>query len=627
MARGDPGGGDVVRGAGGVMTPDDGAPDTRPVILAASREPHVQAALDAALSGRYGTDYRVMVLSDPDEASGAVADLAGRAPIAMILIGYGGADPDGLDVLARAGALDRSALRVAVVRWGDWSTTGPIFEAITLGRLDRWVMRPGPTRDEEFHRSVSEVLEEWSSRAGQGFQAVRVVGPRWSPRTQELRDLFARNRIPAAFISAEEPEGEAALASMGLVEPALPVVELRFTAEPTVLCAPSGLDIAQAFGLMKPLAEDDVFDVAIVGGGPAGLGAAVYAASEGLRTLVIEAEAVGGQAGTSSLIRNYLGFPTGLSGSRLTFAAYQQAWAFGARFLFMRSATSLETVDGALRIGLSDGTAARARTVVLALGVTYRRLGVPELEALQGRGVFYGAAVAEAQAMRGRQVFVAGGGNSAGQAAVHLARYARQVTILVRRAGLAETMSDYLVREIESLPNISVRPRVQIVGGRGQGFVEAIELEDLDSGRREAAEGVLFVLIGSVPRTDWLRGAVALDRWGAILTGPEVVAGSPDDAPDSAPDDALDGALDDGPVEPRWTQQRPPMALETSRPGVFAVGDVRAGAVRRVASAVGEGALVVTLVHRYLAASEPRHGDDVGVTTVTGEKGVASTGT
>jgi thioredoxin reductase (NADPH) len=296
-----------------------------------------------------------------------------------------------------------------------------------------------------------------------------------------------------------------------------------------------------------------------------------------LRTLVLEPEAVGGQAGTSSLIRNYLGFPTGISGSRLTFGAYQQAWSFGATFHFMRAATSL-AVDGDLRrVGLSDGTTVTGRTVVVATGASYRRLGVPALEALQGRGVFYGAAVAEAHAMRGRHVYVVGGGNSAGQAAVYLARYADQVTILIRRPDLTATMSDYLIKEIEALPTVDVRGRAQVVDGHGEHFLEEFVVEDVDTHERTTLRGVLFALIGSQPRSDWLDGVVARDRWGSVLAGAE--------------------AADAG-----WPLPRPPLLLETSVPGVFAVGDVREGAVKRVAGAVGEGALAVTLIHQYLAS-------------------------
>ena len=375
-----------------------------------------------------------------------------------------------------------------------------------------------------------------------------------------------------------EIAARAVLLATGAEYRRLPVVVLRFRPGRPVLQDPSDLDIAEAFGLLTPLDPETVWDLVVHGAGPAGLGAAVYGASEGLSTLVLEPEAIGGQAGTSSLIRNYPGFPTGVSGNQLAFSAYKQAWVFGCTFHFMRAATRLSGEDGLHRLDLSDGTAVRARAVVVATGASWRRLGVPELEELSGRGVFYGAAVSEAPAMRGRHVFVVGGGNSAGQAAVHLSRYADRVTVLIRRASLAETMSDYLIRELDALPNVDLRPRAQVVAGSGDEFLESFVVRDLDTGAETREEGVLFVLIGSEPRSGWLDGVVARDRWGFLLTG---------------------SALEE---ESGWPLERPPALLETSVPGVFAAGDVRGGSVKRVASAVGEGALVVTLVHAHLAA-------------------------
>jgi|tagenome__1003787_1003787.scaffolds.fasta_scaffold20887556_2 thioredoxin reductase len=550
----------------------------RPAIVIVSRSAAVREQLCGELQSRYARDYDVRPFDGPEAAATAV-----EPPVALVLAGYGGEDADGLGVLTRLAGEWPGALRVPIVRWGDWRTSGPIFEALALGQVDRWTYRPETTPDEEFHQAVTEFLQEWRSRHGGGFQAVRIIGEHWSPRSQQLRDLFTRNRIPLGFYDADSSAGRSLLDRLGLSDPELPVVQLRFADGSPALENPTDLDLALAFGIMNPVGAAEVFDVVIVGAGPSGLGAAVYAASEGLRTLVVEPEAVGGQAGTSSLIRNYLGFPTGISGSGLTFAAYQQAWSFGARFHFARGATSL-AVDGDLRrVGLTDETTVTGRTVVVATGASYRRLGVPALETLQGRGVFYGAAVAEAQAMRGRHVYVVGGGNSAGQAAVYLARYADRVTILARRAGLAETMSEYLVKEIEALPTVDVRGRAQVVDGRGTHFLEEFVVEDLDTHERSTLQGVLFALIGSQPRSDWLAGVAACDRWGSVLTGADA-----------------EGA--------GWTAPRPPLLLETSVPGVFAVGDVRAGGVNRVASAVGEGALAVTLIHQYLATlPRPAH--------------------
>jgi thioredoxin reductase len=545
-------------------------------IVVVTRDDSARGAVARELHRRYGADYAVLSCPDPESGARVLAGLDGL-PVAALLGGFGDDDPDGLAELRRLHAAAPGAMTVALVRWGAWETARPIFEAETVGELDRWISAPEQPGDEEFHRAVTEVLEEWSARQGGGFEAVRLIGDRWSPRAQQLRDMFTRNRIPLGSYEADSPDGVALLSSLELDQPRLPVVVLRFRPGHPVLQDPSDMEIADAFGLFDPLDTDAVFDVAVLGAGPAGLGAAVYAASEGLSTLVVEPEAVGGQAGTSSLIRNYAGFPNGVSGNRLAFNAYQQAWGFGTTFHFMRQATGLTREDGLLRLTLSDGTSVRAQAVVIATGASWRRVGVPELEALTGRGVFYGAAVSEAPAMRGRHAFVVGGGNSAGQAAVYLSRYADRVTVLVRRASLTETMSDYLIRELTALPNVDVRNRAQVVGGAGAEFLESFVVRDLDTGAETTESGVLFLLIGSEPRTDWLAGTLARDRWGFLCTGPDAVAG------------------------PDWPLARSPGLLETSTPGVFAAGDVRAGSVKRVASAVGEGALAVTLVHAHLA--------------------------
>ncbi len=548
-------------------------------LVVVARDAGVRTATTRELERRYGSDYRVVSGTDPAEAQ-AAEQAAGDPPVAVLLGGFGDADPDGLDVLRACHGRYPGAVAVALVRWGAFETARPIFEAITVGQLDRWVYAPQGRADEEFHRALTEVLDEWSSRQGGGFEAVRVVGDRWDPHAQHLRDQLTRNRIPTGFYEAGSPEGRALLDALDLEAPRLPVVVVRFRPEQTVLQAPTDLEVAEAFGLFDPLDPTAVHDVVIVGAGPAGLGASVYAASEGLDTLHLECEAVGGQAGTSSLIRNYLGFPTGISGSRLAFSAYLQAWAFGTTFSFMRTAASLTTEDGLHRLTLSDGSTVQGRTVVVATGAAWRRIGVPELESFTGRGVFYGAAVSEAPAMAGRHVFVVGGGNSAGQAAVYLSRYAERVTLLVRRASLTETMSDYLIRELLALPRVEVRYRAQVVGGSGSDVLESVVLRDLDTGAETEEPGMLFVMIGSEPRTDWLAGTLARNRWGFLLTG---------------------AALTTEDASPAWPLDRPPALLETSTPGVFAAGDVRQGSVKRVASAVGEGALAVTLVHAHLA--------------------------
>ena len=371
------------------------------------------------------------------------------------------------------------------------------------------------------------------------------------------------------------------LHELGLESPELPVVVLRFAAGRPVLVNPSNRQIADAFGLMTPISPGEVFDVAVAGAGPAGLAAAVGASSEGLSTVVAEHEAVGGQAGTSSMIRNYPGFSQGVSGAMLAQEIWRQAWAFGTTFLYMRQAQSLSAHQGLYRLALSDGGVLTSRTVVIATGATYRRLGIPALEDLQGRGVFYGAAASEAPAMAGRKVFVAGGGNSAGQTALHMAKWADRVTVLVRAGSLADTMSDYLIRQIGATPNVDVCYRVQVADGTGAGtgHLESLVLEYTASrARRSVPADALFVLIGSQPWTRWLGDSVARDQRGFILTGPDLPAGTGH----------------------RWHPGRLPLPLETSLPGVFAAGDARHGSVKRVASAVGEGAATIPLIHHHL---------------------------
>jgi thioredoxin reductase (NADPH) len=556
------------------------AAESQAAIVVVSREPDAQEILRRELSKRYGSDYQIVVCGRPAELEPWMRDLAAAGlPVALVIGGVGAQDPDGVEVLAAVRAIDPTALRVAAVRWGDWEAIRSAFDAVTVGTIDRWVIRPVQTPAEEFHRSITEFLREWDSQRGGGFEPVQVIGERWSARFQELRDLFARHRVPAGFYDATSGQARQMLADLGLELPELPVVVLRFGAERPVLVNPTNRQIADAFGVMTPISPGEVFDVAVVGAGPAGLAAAVGASSEGLRTVVVEHEAIGGQAGTSSLIRNYPGFSQGVSGATLAQESWRQAWAFGTTFLYMRQAESLSAKNGHYQLRLSDGGVLTSRTVIIATGATYRRLGIPRLEDMQGRGVFYGAAVSEAPAMRGRNVFVAGGGNSAGQAALHLARWAKRVTIVVRAKSLADSMSDYLIRQIRATPNIDVCYRVQVADGTGTGHLQSLVLEDTGSGaRRSVPADALFVLIGSQPRTEWLGESIAREQWGFILTGPDLLAATGH----------------------RWPLGRPPLPLETSLPGVFAAGDVRQGSVKRVASAVGEGANTIPLVHRYL---------------------------
>ena len=554
----------------------------RAAIVVVSRDGAPRQRVHRELVRRYGTDYRIVTCDHPPGLAAQLQSLrATGTPVAMVVGGVSSENPDDIEAFAAVRSVEPTALRVAAVRWGDWAASGPVFDALALGQIDHMAVGPESSPDEEFHRSITEYLSEWNIRRGGGFEAVWLIGERWSARSQDLRDAFSRFRIPAGFYDAGTTRGREMLDELGLVSPDLPVVVLRFAAERSVLANPSDIEIAEAFGLLTTISADDVYDVAVVGAGPAGLAVAVYASSEGLRTVVVEAGPVGGQAATSSLIRNYPGFPQGVSGSTLTNQTFQQAWSFGTTFLFLREATGLSAHDGHYQLALSDNNVLSARTVVIATGAAYTELGVPELEDLHGRGVFYGAAVSEAPAMRGRRVFVVGAGNSAGQAAVHLARWASQVTILVRGQSLAQSMSDYLVRMIDAAPNIDVTYGVQVVGGAGSDRLGSLVLEDRASGRRRdvRADG-LFVLIGSRPRTDWLGETLMRDQWGFILTGPDVLAD----------------------VATRWPLLRPPTHHEASLPGVFAAGDVRRGSVKRVGSAVGEGAVTIPQVHACLEA-------------------------
>ena len=554
-------------------------------IVIVCREPGAREILHRELSKRYGADYQIVVCDRSAQLAPWMRDLsAAGLPVALVIGDVGAQDPDGIEVLSAIRAIDPTALRVAAVRWGDWESMRSIFAAVALGKIDHWVTRPVQAPAEEFHRSITEFLMEWSSQRGGSFEAAQVIGKRWSARSQELRDLFSRHRVPAGFHDATSEHARQMLHELGLESPELPVVVLRFGTERPALVNPSNLEIADAFGLMRPIPSGEVFDVTVVGAGPAGLAAAVYASSEGLRTVVVEHEAVGGQAGTSSMIRNYPGFSQGISGAKLAQQTWQQAWTFGTTFLYMRQAESLSKSDGHYRLRLSDGSVLTTRTVIIATGATYRRLGIPRLEHLQGRGVFYGPAASEAPAMRGRKVFVAGAGNSAGQTALHMAKWASRVTVLVRAESLADSMSDYLIRQIGATPNVDVSYRVQVAEGTGTSRLQSLILHDTASGaRRSVPADALFVLIGAQPRTQWLGEAVARDQRGFILTGPDLPAGT----------------------AARWPPGRPPLPLETSLPGVFAAGDVRRRSVKRVASAVGEGAATIPLVHRHLHTTAP----------------------
>jgi thioredoxin reductase (NADPH) len=451
---------------------------------------------------------------------------------------------------------------------------------MALGRIDYYVPRPAASGDEVFHQAISNFLLEWATERRKVPHTIHIVGETWSGRAYELRTVFERCAVPHAFCLADSDRGRELLETAG-PDAQLPLMVLP---DGSALSDPSNAEIAQAAGARVDF-EDRDFDVVVVGAGPAGLSAAVYGASEGLRTLVIDEGGIGGQARSSSLIRNYLGFPKGLSGNRLGEQAYEQASVFGARFVLMHRAVALGKSGQRLNVSFAEGPPVSAGAVILATGASYRRLDIPTLEALNGAGVFYGGPGSEGHALSGAEVYVAGGGNSAGQAALHLARYAHRVTLVVRAASLDSGMSHYLVREVGATPNVEVRTGTAVVGGGGDGRLQNLVLRETAERNDETVSAdALFVLIGAHPHTDWLPGELAVDRHGFVYTGPDL------------PDDH------------NWPLERRPFALETSMPGVLAAGDVRHASVKRVASAVGEGSIAAQLVHSLLGEIRPaRH--------------------
>lgn len=552
----------------------DASASRRAVVLVVDDDQDDLARLRRELEQRYGTDYDVRAESSPAGAERLLDELAGSGcDVALVLADHWIRDLSGSELLSRVRATHPTARRGLLIRWGDRRVAEPILQAMALGWFDQYLPKPGDPPDEGFHSIVEGMLAAWARSRGLGFAPVVIVGDGRSHRVHELRDLFTRNGLLHRAHAPDDPEGAELLRAAGVAEGSGPVV---FVLDGPPLVDPSNMTIADALGVGGP-EEDGSCDVVILGGGPAGLGAAVYAASEGLRVVVVEREAIGGQAGSSSSIRNFLGFPAGISGSELAIRAYEQAWTFGASFRFMRDAVALRSIGDAHLVELADGHQLEARAVVIATGVTYRRLEVPSVEDLVGAGVFYSAAVSEASMVQGRQVFVVGGANSAGQAAVHLAKYAEHVTILVRGPDLAATMSEYLITSIGGAPNISVRTDTEVVEGHGDGQLDHLSLRSRLDGTVERVEAhALFILIGGRPHTDWLPPEIEVDPAGFVVTG----------------DDVADLS--------RFGEGRRPQQLESSVPGVFAAGDVRRGSVKRVAGAVGEGAAAIANVHQHL---------------------------
>lgn len=547
----------------------------KPVILIVATEKNQQALADEFAS-RYARDYDVRTVVGSEHAPVAAREIvAAGQRIALIGIDYGMADDsagcDPLDILDELRTISPTSKRIVLVRATDFRTSlDALRPALGVGRLDTYLLIPQGPRDEEFHVAITEYLSEWASTTSASEVAgVRIVDDGMQPEVVGIRDFFDRMGSPWTRYRPDSEVGRELLAEVG-EDARLPIVSAY--GRPAIAGATDRLVASTFYGSPSDLGDDYVADLLVIGAGPAGLAAAVYGASEGLRTVVLDSDAVGGQVGTSSMIRNYLGFPRGVSGMRLAFRARLQATRFGARIFTGRTADRLRIGDPH-EVSFDDGVI-RARSVLIAHGVRYRRIGVPVLEELVGRGVYYGAATSVSREMDGRDVFVVGGGNSAGQAALHLARFARSVTIVVRRAALAETMSTYLMDEIATHADIRVRTQAQVVGGGGDGRLQWIELDRDGTRERLDADG-LFLLLGAEPECDWLPDDVSRDDNGFVLTGRDV--------PKSA-----------------WRDGMPPAPLETSVPGIFAAGDVRSGSMKRVASASGEGAGAVSQVHAHL---------------------------
>jgi thioredoxin reductase (NADPH) len=557
----------------GVMTAQDET--SRAAILTVDDDPGVSRAVARDLRRQYGAQYRVVRAESAAAGLDALRQMKLRGDlVAVILADYRMPELNGIEFLEQAMDIYPGARRVLLTAYAD---TGAAIDAINVVDLDHYLLKPWDPPEEKLYPVVDALLDAWLTSDHRPVPETKVVGHRWSARSSEVREFLARNQVPYRWYASDEPEGQRLLEAAGADGLALPVV---ITPDGEPLVEPTDAELAERVGLATTPSKD-FYDLIVVGGGPAGLGAAVYGASEGLRTVLVERLATGGQAGQSSRIENYLGFPDGLSGAQLTDRARRQATKFGAEVLTARDVVGLEVRGSARRVTFADGTSIDAHTVILATGVSYRQLVVPGLGELTGRGVYYGSALTEASACAGQDVYVVGGANSAGQAALYLARHAKSVTILVRGSSLEKSMSYYLIRQIADIPNIVVRTCTEVTDAYGEDHLQRLTLRSATTETSECVDAqLLFLFIGAEPLTDWLDDVVVRDARGFVVAGPDLSVG--------------------GERPPGWELDRMPYHLETSVPGVFVAGDARSESAKRVASAVGEGALAVMLVHRYL---------------------------
>jgi thioredoxin reductase (NADPH) len=552
---------------------------SKPILLTVDDDPEVLRAIERDVRRKYGKDYRVLRADAGATALDALRQVGERGePVALFLVDQRMPRMSGVEFLEQARALFPDAKRVLLTAYAD---TEAAIKAINTVKVDYYSLKPWDPPEENLYPVLDDLLSDWQANYRPPFEGIRVVGHRWSADSHALKDFLGRNGVPYQWLDIESTGDEARglLAKAGLDAGRLPVVLL---ADGTSLVEPTLQEVAEKIG-RRTSAENPFYDLIIVGGGPAGLAAAVYGASEGLETMLVEREAPGGQAGTSSRIENYLGFPSGLSGGDLARRAVAQAQRFGVEILSPQEVTGIRVEDPYRYARLADGSELSCHALLIATGVQYRTLDVPGVERLTGAGVYYGAAMTEALSCTGDDVCIVGGANSAGQAAMYFARYARQVTILVRGASLATSMSQYLIDEIAEQPNIVVRAHSQVAEACGGESLERLVIADGETGERESVPAkALFIFIGALPRTDWLDGTVQRDAQGFLLAGPDL-------------------QRDDKGRIAGWTIDRDPFLLETSVPGVFVAGDVRHRSIKRVASGVGEGSIAVQFIHQYLS--------------------------
>ncbi len=550
---------------------------TKPIIFSIDDDPQVLRSLKRDLRNAYKADYRIISTESANEGLDALEALKKKGEeVALFISDQRMPEMLGVDFLERAQSFYPNAKRVLLTAYSD---TDAAIKAINDVQLDYYFLKPWDPPQERLYPVLNDLLEEWQVGFKPKFRGIRVVGYNYSPKSHQVKDFLAGNLLPYQWLDIEtSPEANELLSLHDIPAKTLPAV---FFEDGSAIADPTVQAIAAKIGL-HPNAQSDLYDVVIVGAGPSGLAAAVYGGSEGLKTLLIERRAPGGQAGTSSRIENYLGFPKGLSGSELARRAITQATRFGVEFLSPQEVSSI-TTDGQYKtIHLADGSTINTRAVVITTGVDYRKLPAEGAADLTGAGIYYGAAMTEANACREKEVYIVGGGNSAGQGAVYLSQYAKTVRILIRKPDLSATMSSYLIDQIHAIPNIEVHGRRQVLQAKGNGHLEALLLENMeDQSSYEVSANALFIFIGARPYTDWLDGQIIRNQKGYLKTGNDLMA--------------------DPAFAKIWKRGREPFLLETCMPGIFAAGDVRAGAMNRVASAVGEGAMAIKFVHEYLA--------------------------